>query len=65
VTEFAHYLTASPPAAGVDRVYYPGELEHLRTQERLAAGIFIEEATWGQLKTLAGELGLELEIMKL
>src|SRR5271166_6860934 len=27
VTEFAQYLKATPPAAGFDRVYYPGEVE--------------------------------------
>lgn len=58
VTEFAHYLTASPPAAGFDRVYYPGELEHIRTQQRLAEGVFVEEATWDRLRALAGEFGL-------
>lgn len=54
VTEFAHYLTSSPPAAGFDRVYYPGELEYIRTQQRLAEGIFVEDATWDQLRALAG-----------
>jgi uncharacterized oxidoreductase len=58
VTAFAHYLTASPAAAGVERVYYPGELEHMRTQQRLAEGIFVEDATWEQLTALAGEFGL-------
>ena len=58
VTEFAHYLTTSPPAKGIDRVYYPGELEHVRTQQRLAEGIFVEEVTWERLKTLADEFGV-------
>ena len=58
VTDFAQYLTASPPAAGADRVYYPGELEHLRGQQRRAGGIEIEVATWDRLKELATEFGL-------
>jgi LDH2 family malate/lactate/ureidoglycolate dehydrogenase len=62
VTEFADYLTSTPPAAGIDRVYYPGELEHMRTQKHLKDGIFVEDKTWDQLKDLAGEFGLANEL---
>jgi uncharacterized oxidoreductase len=58
VTEFAHYLKSSPPAQGFSEVYYPGELEHLRTQKLLQEGIFVEDATWGQLQGLANEFGI-------
>jgi uncharacterized oxidoreductase len=58
VTEFAHFLAASPPAARQDRVYYPGELEYIRTQQRLAEGIFVEDTTWNRLAALARELHL-------
>ena len=58
VTEFAHYLKSSPPAAGFDEVFYPGELEHKREQQLLAEGIFVEDATWNSLKQLAEEFGL-------
>ncbi|MDE0069568.1 MAG: Ldh family oxidoreductase [Caldilineaceae bacterium] len=61
VTEFARYLTATPPAEGFERVYYPGELEHQRAQRGRAEGIFIEESTWQQLAALADELGVEEE----
>lgn len=57
VTEFARYLTATPPAEGCDRVYYPGEIEHLREQERRRDGIPVEDATWEVLRTLATTLG--------
>ena len=30
VTEFARYLNATKPAEGFERVYYPGEIEHLK-----------------------------------
>ena len=59
VTEFARYLKSSPPAVGFDQVYYPGELEHIRTQKLLEEGIFVEDATWERLKALANELGLD------
>ena len=58
VTEFANYLTATPPAEGFDRVYYPGEIEFQREKERLANGIPIEDATWEGLRKLAAELGV-------
>jgi uncharacterized oxidoreductase len=53
VTEFAQYLKATPPAAGFDRVYYPGEVEWEREQERRANGIPIEDSTWEGLRKLA------------
>ena len=59
VTEFAHYLKSSPPAPGFTQVFYPGELEHLRTQRLLEEGIFVEEATWERLRALASDLGLD------
>ena len=57
VTEFAQYLKSSPPASGFTEVFYPGEPEHLRTQRLLKEGIFVEDATWEQLRALARELG--------
>ena len=37
---------------------YPGEIEHLHEQERLKAGIDVEDVTWDKLRILAGEYGL-------
>ena len=56
VTEFAHYLVDTPPAEGFDRVYYPGEVEHLKRTERLRDGINIEDATWAKLQRSWGEV---------
>src|SRR5919202_5400265 len=36
VAEFARYLKATPPAEGSRGVLYPGEIEHLREQDRRA-----------------------------
>lgn len=55
VTEFAEWLNETPPAAGFDRVYYPGEIEHERTRRHLEQGVEIEESTWAALRSLAGE----------
>ena len=42
----------SEKRAGVDRIYFPGEIEQLREEERLKAGIpFVEE----EIKTLNAE----------
>ena len=54
VSQFAAWLSATPPAAGAERVYYPGELEHERTRRRLERGVEIEEDTWTRLCALAG-----------
>ena len=53
ITEFAHYLKSSPTAPGFEEVYYPGELEHLRTKKLLQNGIMVEDQTWDRLKMLA------------
>jgi len=58
VTEFARYLKATPPSEGSSGVLYPGEIEHLREQERRAAGIDVEDATWNKLRSLAEGYGL-------
>lgn len=62
VTEFAEYLTATPPASGFDRVYYPGEVEHLTAQERRRTGITLEEGTWDRLQALVRDYGLEAQV---
>ena len=62
VTEFAAYLKRTPAAAGFDQVYYPGELEHLRSQRLLEEGISVEDSTWRSLAALAGEYGLAEEL---
>jgi uncharacterized oxidoreductase len=58
VAEFAAFLKSTPRAAGVDRVYYPGEIEHLRARKTATDGIFVEDATWAKLNELAEQFGL-------
>jgi len=62
VAEFARYLKATPPAAGSPGVLYPGEVEHMREQERRKSGIDVEDATWDKLRALASEYGLAAEL---
>jgi LDH2 family malate/lactate/ureidoglycolate dehydrogenase len=62
VAEFARYLKATPPSEGSPGVFYPGELEHLREQQRRTSGIDVEGATWDKLRKLAAEYGLAAEL---
>jgi LDH2 family malate/lactate/ureidoglycolate dehydrogenase len=62
VAEFARYLKATPPAAGSPGVFYPGEVEHVRAQERANNGIEVEDTTWNKLRGLAAEYGLAAEL---
>ena len=58
VTDFAHYLKATPPAHGFKEVYYPGEVEFLKEKDRRANGVPIEDATWKRLQDLAASFGI-------
>ena len=60
VTDFAQYLRSTPTAVDVKQVYYPGEIEHLRTQANLINGIDLPTTTYEQLARLAGDLGVDL-----
>jgi uncharacterized oxidoreductase len=62
VAEFARYLKDTPPADGFSGVLYPGEIEHLREQERRANGIDVEDATWNKLLALAEQYNLRREL---
>ena len=62
ITEFAEYLSSTPPAKGYDRVYYPGEIEHVRTQKALKDGIAIDDNTWKKLSDLADQYGMTDEL---
>ena len=58
VTEFAQYLKSTPTAKGFDEVYYPGELEHLRSLHGREHGIEVEESTWARLQATATKYGV-------
>ena len=58
VTEFAHYLKATPLAQGFTEVFYPGEVEYRKEQDRRKNGVPVEDATWNKLKDLAASFGI-------
>jgi LDH2 family malate/lactate/ureidoglycolate dehydrogenase len=39
-------------------VFYPGEIEHMREQDRRRNGIDVEDATWQKLASLAAGYGI-------
>jgi len=50
----------SPRAAGVERIYLPGEIEWLKKQARLTSGIPVPDSLRQALEQLAEELGVHL-----
>jgi uncharacterized oxidoreductase len=62
VADFARYLKSTPPAEGSRGVFYPGEVEYLREQERRKNGIEIEDATWDRLRALARDYAIAAEL---
>ena len=58
MTEFAEFIKTSPPAAGFNEVFYPGEIEYRTEQQRRADGIFIEDETWRQITELMEAVGV-------
>jgi uncharacterized oxidoreductase len=62
VGEFARYLKSTPPSEGSPGVFYPGEVEYIREQQRRKDGVEIEDTTWEKLRTLAGEYKLASEL---
>jgi LDH2 family malate/lactate/ureidoglycolate dehydrogenase len=62
VGEFARYLKSTPPSEGSPGVFYPGEVEYIREQQRRKNGIEIEDATWEKLRGLAGEYKLAKDL---
>jgi LDH2 family malate/lactate/ureidoglycolate dehydrogenase len=55
VGEFVRYLKETPAAEGSSGVLYPGEVEHMKEQDRRKNGIEVEDSTWVKLKLLAEE----------
>lgn len=51
----------SPLGSNVERIYLPGEIEHLTKQERLERGIPVSENMLEKLDQLAVELGIQLD----
>ena len=51
-------IKQTPPAPGFDEVLIPGERGRKTQAERIEAGIWLPDKTWGALQSLAAELGI-------
>ncbi len=49
VEKLVEWVRSSPKMPGVKRIYYPGEIEEERRQNRIEQGIPIEESTWSRI----------------
>ena len=56
---FFEEMKACPPAKGFDRVYIPGEIEYLRSEEAKKNGIKLGDAVIEDLKSLGEEYGVK------
>jgi LDH2 family malate/lactate/ureidoglycolate dehydrogenase len=56
--ELVRDVRSSEPAQGVERIYVPGEIEHLRRIERLRDGIPLAEGVVNELERVGAEFGL-------
>jgi ureidoglycolate dehydrogenase (NAD+) len=59
MAELVRQIRSAPRAAGVERVWLPGEMEWERRQRALREGIDLPEDVTAQLQLLAQELGME------
>lgn len=58
---FIDWVKASPPAAGVERIYEPGEPERMMRAQREAEGVPVDPATWAQIRAAALAVGMSAE----
>jgi uncharacterized oxidoreductase len=59
---FIDWVKASPPREGFDAVQIAGEPELAKRAQRLADGIEIDAATWGEIEAAGRKLGVTLKV---
>jgi uncharacterized oxidoreductase len=62
VSGLAESVRSCPRAEGVQEIQLPGDPERKQRRQRRAAGIPLDDGTWGQLATLAQKLGVAVPI---
>ena len=60
VDRFIDFLKSSQPMEGFSEVMLPGEKSHRIRVEREAQGMMVDDTAWGQISTMAEELGVDL-----
>ena len=62
VRETRDRIRGTPPKAGVERVYAPGDLENAKARQARAEGVPLEQFTLDDLAWLAEHLGIEYDL---
>jgi L-2-hydroxycarboxylate dehydrogenase (NAD+) len=62
VREARDRIRSSPPKAGVERVYAPGDIENAHAQHHQAEGVPLEQFTLNDLAWVAEHLGIEFNL---
>ena len=57
------YLTASPPAEGVERVLLPGDPERISRAQRLREGIPVDDKTWAELVEVGASVRVDVQAL--
>lgn len=65
VGRLVDYVKDTPPMEGSKGVLFPGEIESMTRQERVANGVMIEQDTWDAVGELIDEFGLREELSPL
>jgi L-2-hydroxycarboxylate dehydrogenase (NAD+) len=60
VQEVVRIIKSARPAKGFTEILLPGDVENRTMEERLRAGIPIDEETWRELERVANDLGIKL-----
>ncbi len=59
--ELVAYVKSSPPAAGVEEVLVPGEIEFRTLRRRRREGVPVDEVTWQAVRRHADRLAVDLD----
>ena len=57
------WVKSSARLPGVSEIFVPGDVEQRAREKRMREGIYVEEKTWGELVTVARELGVDVPKM--
>jgi uncharacterized oxidoreductase len=60
VSDLIDFVRGCPRVAGVEEITLPGDPERGILQRKRTEGVAFDEANWGQLVELAGQLGVEV-----
>jgi uncharacterized oxidoreductase len=61
LAKYVRNIQTSRTVAGTTEILMPGDIERMRRNERVAAGISVPEETWRQIRELAGRLSVTLD----